>query len=58
MQRIIVTVFGGVAEVEPSTIPEGIEVEIRDYDILDKNESTKTDNNGDYYNETLWSHVE
>jgi hypothetical protein len=32
--RIFVTVLGGVAEVESSTVPEGIEVEILDLDEL------------------------
>jgi len=33
-QRIFVTVLGGVAEVDPDTVPNGIEVEIIDIDDL------------------------
>ena len=57
MQRIIITVFSGVAEVDQSTVPKGSEIEIRDYDTQCI-ENVKNDENGDLYNETLWSRVE
>lgn len=56
MKRILITVNGGIAEVKQSTIPEGIEVEVRDYDTLSLD--TKKDDFGDYYEETLWSRIE
>lgn len=58
MSRIIVTVDGGVAEVDQSTIPKGIEVEIRDYDCgRYGSDDVKEDDNGDIYIERVWSRV-
>jgi len=57
MKRILITVTSGVAEVDQSTIPEGIEVEVRDYDIQGIKD-IKEDNCGDLYNETLWTRIE
>lgn len=56
MNRIIVTVSGGVAEVVQSTIPEGIEVEIRDYDQDGGTVDVKEDDYGRYV-ESIWSRV-
>lgn len=56
MNRIIVTVSGGVAEVDQSTIPEGIEIEIRDYDC-DGYDNVKKDDNGSRYVEYIWSRI-
>ena len=36
---IVVTVLGGVAEVDQLTVPEGIDVEILDYDDLAADEA-------------------
>lgn len=58
MKRILITVTGGIAEVDQATIPEGIEVEIRDFDVIVPSLETKQDDAGDYYEETLWIRVE
>lgn len=58
MNRILITVIAGIAEVDQSTIPAGIEVEIRDYDVLDYAEDIKQDEHGEHYAETLWSRIE
>ncbi len=38
-KTIFVTVLGGVAEVDTTTVPEGVEVEIVDFDELDEPET-------------------
>jgi hypothetical protein len=38
-KTIFVTVLGGVAEVDSTTVPEGVEVEIVDFDELDEPET-------------------
>ena len=38
-KTIFVTVLGGVAEVDTTTVPEGVEVEIVDFDALDEPET-------------------
>jgi len=38
-KTIFVTVLGGVAEVDTTTVPEGVEVEIVDFDELDETDT-------------------
>ena len=57
-KRIIITVIGGIAEVDQATIPEGIEVIIKDYDIDGSGEDyLRQDENGDNYAETIWTRI-
>jgi hypothetical protein len=47
-QRIIVRLKGGLAIVQPSTIPEGVEVEVRDFDILELEGGTRKEDGKPY----------
>ena len=59
-KRVIVTVNGGVAD--PFQIPEGVEVEVRDYDngecAPDDDPSRKVDAMGDLYCEAVFGATE
>ena len=55
MQVVTIVISGGCAEVIDK--PDGVAVEIRDYDIQDVDEDNptiKTDNDGDMYQEMFW----
>ena len=56
MLTVIITVSGGVAEVIEK--PDGVSVEIRDYDIegcdINGNPTIKTDDDGELYQEMFW----
>ena len=58
MTRILITDNGGIAEVDQSTISEGIEVEIRDYAAIVSGLETKLNDDGDCYDETIWTRIE
>lgn len=55
-KRVIVSVSGGTAD--PFEIPEGVEVEIRDYDngeeAPDNDPGLKVDSMGNRYIEAIW----
>ena len=53
MQKVIVTVSGGIADVTEK--PNDLEVEIRDYDVEGMEEDVlKTDEDGDKYREMIF----
>jgi hypothetical protein len=54
IQRIIVTVQDGMI-VDIADIPEGVEIEVRDYDPPEVDEGDwETDEDGDEYAESIW----
>ena len=58
MKQVILKVDGGI--VDPITIPQGIEVVIRDYDMADKvtNELIQSDDSGKEYIEIVFEETE
>lgn len=53
LNKIILEVHRGCVEIV-SSIPAGVELIIKDYDILEENETTKKDDGG-VYEETSWT---
>lgn len=58
MKQVILKVDGGI--VDPITIPQGIEVVIRDYDMVDTvtNELIQSDDSGKEYIEIVFEETE
>lgn len=58
MKQVILKVDGGI--VDPITIPKGIEVVIRDYDMVDTvtNELIQSDDSGKEYIEIVFEETE
>lgn len=50
--KVCISVSGGCAEMVEK--PSGVEVEIRDYDVQEVNVECKQDENGDWYQQTIW----
>lgn len=58
MKQVVIKVRDGI--VDPVTIPQGVEVVIRDYDLSDtiENELVQTDTNGDNFVEIIFDETE
>ena len=58
MKQVVLRVDGGI--VDPISIPQGIEVVIRDYDMTDtvNNELIQSDNSGKEYVEIVFEETE
>lgn len=52
-KTIVVEVRGGLVE-DITGIPDGIQVEVRDYDVQDAGESQETDSEGYKYRSEIW----
>ena len=57
LRKIFVTVQGGVAEVCESTVPEGYEVEIIDFDNIAQGDPYPSDEAAAYGTEQGWREV-
>ena len=57
-ERVIVNVTGGIADVDPGTVPPDVVVEVRDYDVQGKPPEThQTDDDGEACAVSRYEHV-